>query len=209
MAAKTETQETLDLVQEQMERLRQAFMRYFQGIERRPPTDERDRIKTHILRLRGEARQWNTKDRFRIANIHQKYLSYNRMWGRTLTEIENGTYYRHKAKIRAKNKAELQEAEAQEASGVPAAVDIPTAPKKRRAPAAGDGGITDERARRLYNVYMQAKKRTGERSNLSYDGLKKQLEKQIPAIKKKHNCQRVDFKVVLKNGKAMLKAVPK
>jgi len=208
MAAKNETEEALDQIEENLERLRQQFMRYFQGIDRRPPTDDRDRLKTRILRMRGESRQWNTKNRFRISNLHQKFLSYNRMWGRTLTEIENGTYFRHKAKIRAKQKAEA-EAAAAAGPGAPAPIDLPKGPARRRAPQANGSDITDDRVRRLYSVYMQAKKRTGERSNLSMEGLKKQLQKQIPAIKKKHKCDRVDFKVVLKNGKAMLKAVPR
>ena len=69
--------------------------------------------------------------------------------------------------------------------------------------------MTDDKMRRLYSVYMQAKKRTGENSNLSFESLAAQLRKQVPAIRAKHKCQNVDFKVVLKNGKAMLKAVPK
>ncbi len=206
MAQNTETEELLDDIDDRLERLRQQFQLYFQGLDKRPPTDERDRLKTLILRSRGESRRWSTKDRFRISTLHQKFLSYNRMWSRTLKEIEDGTYFRHRNKLKRK-KAQEETAP----PGSPAPIDLPTAPPRAAAAGAagGPGSLSDDRMRRLYNVYMQAKKRTGEKTNLSYDSLKKQLQKQIPAIKKRHKCRDVDFKVVLKNGKAMLKAVPK
>ncbi len=71
------------------------------------------------------------------------------------------------------------------------------------------GGLSEQRLQMLYKVYMDAKKRTGEASNLSVDALRSQIAKQVPQIRQKHGCEQVDFKVVLKDGKAMLKAIPK
>ncbi len=71
------------------------------------------------------------------------------------------------------------------------------------------GGLSEQRLQQLYKVYMDAKKRTGEASNLSFEALRSQIAKQVPQIRQKHNCETVDFKVVLKDGKAMLKAIPK
>lgn len=197
MRASTDTEKLLEAILDDLERLRHTFQLHFQGLEKRPPTKERDRIKTMILKNRSLSRQWNTKDRFKITTIHQKFLSYNRMWNRTLKEIEDGTYRIHRAKVKRQQAREEQQKAAP-----------PPENARPRDPAARKKG-SEERLRKLYNVYMQAKKRTGESSNLSYDALKRQLAKQIPAIKKKHGCKKVDFKVVLKDGKAMLKAVPK
>jgi hypothetical protein len=95
----------------------------------------------------------------------------------------------------------------QPVSGMGKAVPAPVVTGGSSPPSGGS--MSDQRLKQLYDVYMQAKKRTGEQSSLTMEALKKQIEKQIPAIKAKHNCQNVDFKVVLKDGKAMLKAVPK
>ena len=35
------------------------------------------------------------------------------------------------------------------------------------------------------------------------------LKQQIPVLLKQHNAKEVEFKVVIKDGKALLKAVPK
>jgi hypothetical protein len=97
----------------------------------------------------------------------------------------------------------------------PAPKPVPVAP--RPAPSApprpastGElGGLSEQRLQQLYKVYMDAKKRTGEASSLSFEALRSQIAKQVPQIRQKHNCETVDFKVVLKDGKAMLKAIPK
>ena len=39
--------------------------------------------------------------------------------------------------------------------------------------------------------------------------MRKSLTRQIPQIKAKHKASAVDFKVVIKGGKAILKAVPR
>jgi hypothetical protein len=50
----------------------------------------------------------------------------------------------------------------------------------------------------------------GERTdNLSYDKLVSTLSKQAPAIMKQHNARGVEFNVVVKGDKVVLKAKPK
>ncbi|MFW6369412.1 MAG: MXAN_5187 C-terminal domain-containing protein [Myxococcota bacterium] len=46
-------------------------------------------------------------------------------------------------------------------------------------------------------------------SGLSREALARSLKKQLPGLQAKHKCGTVDFKVVIKGGKAMLKAVPR
>jgi hypothetical protein len=63
--------------------------------------------------------------------------------------------------------------------------------------------------KRLYKAYVGAKQRTGESTEgLTYDRLVRTLQKQVPAIQQKTGCKRVDFKIQIKEGKAVLKAVP-
>jgi len=68
----------------------------------------------------------------------------------------------------------------------------------------------EARLRRLYRAYVAAKKKVGEPvEGITYDRLVRTLQKQIPAIQQKTGCKHVDFKIEIKNGKAVLKAVPK
>ena len=77
-------------------------------------------------------------------------------------------------------------------------------------PAAAKTALNDTRLREVYDAYVMAKKRCNEdTSRLSYDSVASSLKKQVPDLLKKHNARDVDFKVIIKDGKAVLKAVPK
>ncbi len=62
----------------------------------------------------------------------------------------------------------------------------------------------------IFDAYVMAKKRCNEDvSKLSLDSLSQTLRKQVPALMKQHNAKSVEFKVVIKDGKAILRALPK
>ena len=55
-----------------------------------------------------------------------------------------------------------------------------------------------------------AKKRCNEdTSKLTFDSVANTLRQQVPALMKQHNAKSVEFKVVIKDGKAVLRALPK
>jgi hypothetical protein len=93
----------------------------------------------------------------------------------------------------------------------------PTPPPGGRAqaavppPASTSGGtLTDASLRAVYDAYVTAKKRCNEDvSKLSYDAVAATLRKQVPDLLKQHKAQSVEFKVVIKDGKAVLRALPK
>jgi hypothetical protein len=198
----------LDAYHARIEDMQKRFTLYFMGIEKRGPFEDREALAKELRRIRGESSRWSTGDRFRMNQLQNRFSTYDRMWQRTIQEMENGTYRRDVNRLKRKA---AEEADAPAAGGADGATAPPETVRAAPAPrqAQNDDGLGEDRVRRLYNVYMQAKKRTGEATNLTYESLRAQLEKQIPAIKAKHNCASVDFKVVMKDGKAMLKAVPK
>ncbi|MBZ4420804.1 MXAN_5187 C-terminal domain-containing protein [Myxococcus sp. RHSTA-1-4] len=76
--------------------------------------------------------------------------------------------------------------------------------------AAGSGGMSDDKLRAVYDAYVTAKRRCQEdTSKLSFESVAATLRKQVPELLKQHNAKAVEFKVVIKDGKASLKAVPK
>ena len=71
------------------------------------------------------------------------------------------------------------------------------------------GGVSEQKLQQIHKVYVEAKRRTGEQSTLTVEALRAQMARQVPLVQAKHGCEQVDFKVILKDGKAMLKAIPK
>ena len=76
-----------------------------------------------------------------------------------------------------------------------------------RATSAAD--LTEPKLRRLYQTYVGARKRCGENADLRYEDMAAALRKQVPKLLKSTGAQSVEFKVVIRKGQAILKALPK
>jgi hypothetical protein len=96
--------------------------------------------------------------------------------------------------------------------GMPAAsrpASSPSSPPKP-AGAGGGSGLSDEKLKAVYDAYVTAKRRNQEdTSKMSFESVASNLRKQVPELLKQHGAKSVEFKVVIKDGKATLKAVPK
>ncbi|HET7785997.1 MAG TPA: MXAN_5187 C-terminal domain-containing protein [Myxococcales bacterium] len=184
--------EELTELDEGIQNLQVLYEKYFLGIDRRPPDEERKRISKKAREMRDSLVK-NTALKFKIGTLFAKLLSFERMWDRTLREIEDGTYKRDvfKAKLRMR-----------EREGAPAA-------RPRAAAAEGPPQIPEEKLRRLYDTFLVARRRCGEATDgISYDSVASRIRAQVPQLLEKHKARNIEFKVVIKGGKAVLKAVP-
>ncbi len=194
--------------------LRAKYEQYFLGVDRKPPTVEHNALKKRVNSLRNTfVRQTATK--FRVESVTSKLLTYERLWMRTLQEIEAGTYKRDLFKLNFRNKEkektkppEKKVEEEKKPDAVPLA---PVVKKAAPAPAAAVAGqLSDQKMKAIYDAYVMAKRRCNEDvSKISLDGLSQTLRKQVPELMKAHNAKSVEFKVVIKDGKAILRALPK
>ena len=181
----------LDVLDEDMTQLHVLYEKYFLGIDRRPPEQERKKVGTKMRELRNTLVK-NTALKFRINTMFAKLISFERMWDRTLSEIESGTYKRDvfKAKLRHKE---------QQPAGAARPVEKAAAPE-----------ISEDKLRKLYDTYLVARQRCGEPTEgISYDSVAQRIRAQVPQLMQKHGARNIEFKVVIKAGKAVLKAVPK
>ena len=209
-------------LEEDMEALKARFELYFLGIDKREPSRERGEMKRRVEKLKTENVR-NTGLRFRIQTLHARFISYERMWLRSAREKEAGTYRRDV--MRARRRAQAAEQEAAPAAAPPAAL-APEAPAPQP-PAPGlappdvvpprpapqpptlPGGMSEARLRALYEEYVAAKKRQNEDvSRLTYEGLARSVSKQVPELMTKYRASAVDFKVVVRDGRVVLKATP-
>jgi len=196
---------------ERMTLLQNAYEKYFVGIERRPPDLERKTVSEGIRRLRTTNVK-NTALRFRVQTLFAKLLSFERMWDRTLREIEEGTYHRDLFKVRFRQ----QQKQPQKPESLPEVAPLPdiaqpsAPPPPARMSQPPPASISESSLKRLYDTYLKAREQCGEsNTGLSYDAVASKIRAQIPSLLTKHNARAVDFKVVIKGGRAVLKAVPK
>ena len=76
-------------------------------------------------------------------------------------------------------------------------------------PPAAAAGSHPESIRRLYEAFVRAREQTGETRPVSIDSLAATVRKQVAAIRDRHRCERVELTVTIKEGRAILRAVPK
>jgi hypothetical protein len=71
-------------------------------------------------------------------------------------------------------------------------------------------GPGEARMRQIYESYIEAKRINNERTDkIDYEMVAKSLKKMVPKLDRKHKGKRVDFKVVVKDGKVGIKPVVK
>jgi len=182
--------EDLDALEEAMTGLQVLYEKYFLGIDRRPPDAQRRQV-SEKMRLLKTTQVKNTALKFRIQTMFAKLISHERMWDRTLREMEEGTYKRDvfKAKLRDARRTGAAE---------PKAAPAPSSPQ-----------LSDQMIRKLYDTYLVARQRTGEStSGLSYDAIASRIRAQVPELMARHKARNIEFKVVIKGGRAVLKAIP-
>ena len=89
----------------------------------------------------------------------------------------------------------------------------PAVTPSRRAPppiTARSKGPGEARMRQIYDSYVEAKRNNNERTDkIDYETVAKSLKKMVPRLDRKHKGKRVDFKVVVKDGKVGIKPVVK
>ncbi len=194
----------LDRIEDEIRELRIAYEKYFAGIERIEPIKERQTLKTAVRRLVGEQSR-NTARRFRIQSLQASLVTYESYWTRICRQIEDGTYRRERWRA-ARMQVMAQEPEI---SAHGAELDAP-APLSAPSGTPADAAVRyPPSLQKLYDALVTARAKVGDDRPVSIDALAVTVRKQIAELKTRFQCESVEFKVGVKDGKVVLKASPK
>ncbi|TXD35803.1 hypothetical protein FRC98_14090 [Lujinxingia vulgaris] len=97
LLSQSEIDAMLNNLERQIDRLRVLYERYFNGVDRRPPSHQRQ----EVVRLSFELEHTfinNTAQKFRLRALVQRFQTFKTYWDRTLRQIEEGTYKRDRNK---------------------------------------------------------------------------------------------------------------
>ncbi len=181
--------------------LKLEFDKYFSGVEKIEPSKLRGEVQ-RIVRQLSTLYINNTAIKFKKDSVIAQYNSYNQYWNRILRQIEEGTYVRDVFKADYRDRIKMESSQ----PGV-TTQQKSVEPKKSAAQPDDSGSKPLED---VFNNLVAMKKKLGESTaNVTYDVLSSNLQKQTAAIKSKYNVSRVDFTVEEKDGKAIIKALPK
>jgi hypothetical protein len=202
----------VDSVEALLHALRGHYEQFFLGMEKRPPAKAHEQFKKRLASLKTIPAR-NLALSFRIQSLQATAATYERLWARTLQEMEDGTYRRDmfKARLRRKSstpgakKAALAKGADPEAPAPP-----PLEPQIHIAGTPPVDPLSENRLRGVYRAYVEAKRRCNEdTTRLSFDAVVASLKRQVPELLERHNARDVEYRVFVKDGKAILRAVPK
>ena len=189
-----------------LDQLRALYELYFMGVERTEPIVSRDKVRRRLRDLR-DMKIKNNGVRFKLQSMQARMISFENYWGRIKRQRESGNYKRDKTRVQrhlAKKTAQSENSpEAAKASSAS------QRPKSNRPTATSAEDLTDQKLQQIYSAYSKAKKRCGQKVDVSLNDLSSNLRKQVPRLIKSSGAKHVEFKVVIKSGKAVLKAIPR
>ncbi len=189
MAEQLVNEEIVANMEKRLDDLRLQFEQYFMGSRKRVPEQEKTSLQFQLRKLSNQNIP-NTKLRFRFQQLVSKFNSYNQYWMRNLQKIEAGTYKRPKPEI---------------SSGTVDKVPGQKPPSQKKGPSKGGEAEVDK----LHKELMEARRQLNQSTNVSKEKLEQTIKKQKPALQEKHKGKKVEFKVVVEDGKAKVKATLK
>jgi len=208
-----EIDEMLTELEINLKRLRLEYEQFFRGAMRREPTVLRGKVQKTINHFSATP-PTNSALKFRFNSLNARFQSQRQLWGRTMREMEAGTYKAHQFKLK------LHEREQEERTRQLAELDREEqALEERRSQSAAAASTADPRGvpaprkpgsalDQLHTALVSARSRTGQGSqDLTREKLAALVKRQTEAIRAQRGANaKVKFKVVIEGNQAKLKA---
>ena len=202
-----EVRERFDGLEAAIDELKVRYEKYFLGLDKRPPSQEHERVR-RTLRELEKGRYQATALRFRLNSLRSRLVTYEHYWSRILRQIEEGTYKRHLDKAERLRRQRAERAQ-REKDALPPEGERRARPRRDEGPVVLPDGVDPAEVRALYKDLVRAKKAAGEPiEGLSYGRLVRKLAQDLPRLRDKHGTD-VRLEVYTRDGKVRMRARPK
>ena len=183
----------LNEVERAIFRIKVAYEKYFNGIERFEPLKELEDLKRTIREIMLQPIN-NTQQRYRFTQLKARLSSMEMYWKRNVSMMERGVHPKQqfRANLRAnqsQEEAALRQQEARDRQNM-------------------ERQIEEREFRSVFDQLVDARRQTGQSTDISFDSIKENLKRQRRMIKSKYKCDSVQFRVEIQDGKPKMKAVP-
>jgi len=190
--------EELNLLEDNMRRLKVEYDVFFGGGSKKPPADTEWRVQT-LIKKYSDGGRMNFAQRFRYNSIAQKYAIFSDLWRKKLKIREEGYSRPQDAMLGVQGiRTEQEHAAAAELNS-----------NKKFTTVCTDVDADRKNVEALFSAMMNAKKELGEQSTASIDSFKAFLKKKTEQIRQDFGCKSVEYSVELDKGQVRLKAKAK
>ncbi|MCL2760468.1 MAG: hypothetical protein FWD70_02335 [Desulfuromonadales bacterium] len=177
-------EEDLESLENTLEDLAKKYERYFSGAEKRPPLELLENMDKSIRRYNA-LELTKTIHKFRFSSISTRFYNYKQYWTRVTNQIEEGTYSKDRFHMKFKEKLSKTKPE--------------LTPSEQKL----------IETSKVYDDYVQAMRGCHiTDQNIDTDTILNLINSKREDIQQKYNCDKVEFKVVVEEGKPIIKARP-
>jgi hypothetical protein len=200
--------EELNLLDQQLRRLKIEYEIFFNNPAKRPPTDVEWKVVTLIRKFSDGARL-SFSQRFRYNEMAQRYAIQSDLWRKKCRIREEG-YRRPQDAILSVQGVRVAEHEEKHhhVYGV-AHHDATAGGDKPFTVTCSDAKSEREKVESLYKALSEAKQKSGEKVSGSLDSFAAFVQKKTAEIRKQHKCDNVVYSVEMQDGQVKLKAKAK
>jgi hypothetical protein len=205
-AGRVTIDEELNVLDEQVRRLKIEYDVFFGGGSKKPPNDTEWRVQSLIKKF-SDSSKLTFPQRFRYNSIVQRYALFSDLWRQKLKIKEEG-YRRPQDALHAiQGMRTGEEKEAAKAMG--AAADAGGAHPFKIS--CSDADVEAASVRSLFDAMIEARKQAGDAnaSGAAFDSFKAFVKKKTEQIRKDYGCSSVEYSVELEGGQVRLKAKAK
>jgi hypothetical protein len=204
--------EELNLLDQQLRRLKIEYEIYFSNPTKKPPADIEWKVLS-LLRKFSDGARISFSQRYRYNEMAQRYAIYSDLW-RKKTRIREEGYRRPQdaiLSVQGVRPAEEHEAQHHIAYGVGHgnAAAAPASEPRPFTVQCSDVFAERDRVESLYKALVDAKKKAGESISGNLDSFTKFVNKKTNQIRKDYGCHNVEYSVEMENGQVKLKAKAK
>lgn len=188
--------EDLEQIEKGIKHLQIEWEKFFGGVERKPPSDQRTRLERLIRQYAsGEIR--NATERFRYQTLTARYNTFNELWNKRLRALEEGRPMGLHGRALAMH----------EQLAPPPLFLSEAAPPPRAGEIRVESPELDvEAVRALFERFLDARQQAGEKGGVKFESFQKLITQQTTRIITEKGAYAVDFRLETKDGKVSLKA---
>lgn len=202
-------EEELNLLDQQLRRLKIEYEIFFNNPAKRPPADVEWKVLS-LLRKYSDSSRISFSQRFRYNEMAQRYAIQSDLWRKKMRIREEGYRRPQEAilSVQGVRVGEERESKHRQAYGVGRNVEAADADLPFMVQCS-DGVADREKVELLYKALSEAKQKTGEKVIGSFDSFAAFVQKKTSQIRKERGCDAVVYSVETRDGHVKLTAKAK
>jgi hypothetical protein len=190
--------EDLDKLDTTIRQLQVKWDLFFNGQEKKPPSDLQARVE-NLIRQYANSEIRNNGERFRYQSLSARYTTFNELWQKRLRAREEGKAFG------------MHGIRAEQLPPPRPAAPAPSPRAEQPGPAPGEIRVADaardeDAVQQLYNRFVEERMRAGEAHAPHFENFRDLIRQQTEKIRAEKGAQAVDFRLETRGGKVSLKA---